>query len=196
MEVFAMSRTRWFLLALTCLIGITPLIASPGSVGAAPGPKPNKPIVLSIDDLFLAPNLTDNCGFDVWAHFVGTIKTSWRRSGIQVDQYHIERTYTGPSGNSLRQMDTGPSTISEWVSEDGQTIVLSITNSGQIPHHMVVPGYGSIANNSGHEVLQITLQWDATVGGYVEVDFQVLLDAGQSDDLTADEWTAVCNYLA
>jgi hypothetical protein len=61
---------------------------------------------------------------------------------------------------------------------------------------MVVPGYGSIANNSGHEVLQITLQWDATVDDYVEVDFQVLLDAGQSDDLTADEWTAVCNYLA
>jgi|GEM_PF-7010888 len=190
-----MSRTRWILLAIACSLGITPLIASPGSVEAAPGPKSNKPIVVYVDDTFVAPNLTARCEFTVMAHFVGTIRTSVKKSGVQMDQFHIQRNFIGPSGNTLTAMETGPSTFSESISEDGQTIVITITNSGQLPYHMVVPGYGSVANNSGREVIQITLQWDEELDDYMEVDFQVF-DPGPNDELSDEDYAAICGYLA
>ena len=49
-----MSRTHWFLVAIACLAGMTPLMASPGSAGAAAEPNANKPYVEYIDDTFLA----------------------------------------------------------------------------------------------------------------------------------------------
>ena len=190
-----MSRTRWLLLAMACLVGVTPLMASPGSVGAAPGPNSSKPIVVQVDDFFLAPNLTFQCGFDVWAHFVGTITTSMQGNGVLVNKVHLNRTFIGPGG-TLTAIDRGTEKITETISADGLTIVLTITTTGSLPYHTVVPGHGSVANNSGHEIIQITLQWDEVLGEFVEVDFQVLFDSGPNDDLSDEDWAAICNYLA
>src|SRR4051794_38489991 len=92
-----MSRSRWFLLVLALLFGMTPLLASPGSVGAAP--NPHKPIVLAVDDTFIAPNLTAHCGFDVTAHVVGTFTFKVKSSGVELDRYRLQYVFTGPGGS-------------------------------------------------------------------------------------------------
>ena len=190
-----MTRTRWLVLALVFLAGLTPLIAAPGSVGAAPGPNANKPTVIYIDDTFLAPNLTLQCGFDVWAHFVGTITTSVRRDGVVIDRVNLRRIFTGPGG-SLTVVDVGVDKITETISPDGTTVVITVTASGSLPYHQVVPGHGSVGNNSGHEILQVTLEWNEATGEYVEVDFQVLFDAGPNDELTDADFAVICAELA
>ena len=190
-----MSRTRWLLLAMALLIGIAPLMASPGSVGAAPGPNSNKPTVMYIDDTFLAPNLTLQCGFDVWAQFVGTIRTSVQRNGVLLERVNLRRIFTGPGG-SLTVVDVGVNKVTETISPDGTTVVITITTTGSLPYHQVVPGHGSVSNNSGHEILQITLEWDEAAGEYVEVDFQVLFDAGPNDELDDADFAVICAELA
>lgn len=190
-----MTRTRWFLLAMVFLAGLTPLMVSPSSVGAAPGPNANNPTVIDIDDTFLAPNLTRRCGFDVWAQFVGTITTSVRRDGVLIERVNLRRIFTGPGG-SLTVVDVGVNKITETISPDGTTVVLTITAAGSLPYHQVVPGQGSVGNNSGREVLQITLEWDEAAGEYVEVDFQVLFDAGPNDELTDEDFALICEQLA
>ncbi len=190
-----MFRTRWLLLALVFFAGLTPLIAAPGSVGAAPGPNPNKPTVIDIDSTFLAPNLTFQCGFDVWAHFVGTIKTKVHRNGVLIERVNLRRIFTGP-GDSLTAVDAGVNKVTETISPDGTTVVLTITSNGSLPYHFVVPGHGSVGNNSGHEIIQITLEWDEASGEYVEVDFQVLFDAGPNDELSQADYAVICDYLA
>jgi hypothetical protein len=190
-----MSRTCWLLLAMVFLAGLTPLMAAPGSVGAAPGPNANKPTVIYIDNAFLAPNLTVQCGFDVWAHFVGTITTSVQRKGVLMERVNLRRIFTGPGG-SLTVVDVGVDKSTETISPDGTTVVISITTTGSLPYHTVVPGHGSVANNAGHEILQITLEWDEAAGEYVEVDFQVLFDAGPNDELGDADYAVICAQLA
>jgi hypothetical protein len=190
-----MLRTRWILLAIACLAAITPLVTSSGTVAAAPGPKSNKPTVLYFDDTFEAPNLTRECGFPVTAHFVGTISVSVHPNGVQIERVNFRRNFIGPV-NSLTVVDVGVDKITQTVSPDGNMVVLSITTTGSLPYHQVVPGHGSIGNNSGHEILQITLEWDEELGEYVEVDFQVLFDAGPNDELTDEDFAVICDYLA
>ena len=190
-----MSRTRWLLLAMVFLAGFTPLMAAPGSVGAAPGSNSKKPTVIYIDDTFLAPNLTFQCGFDVWAHFVGTVTTSVRRDGVLIERVNLRRIFTGPGG-SLTAVDTGVNKITETISPDETTVVITITSTGSLPYHIVVPGHGSVSNNSGREVIQITLEWDEATGEYVEVDFQVLFDKGPNDEATDADFAVICDELA
>jgi hypothetical protein len=188
-----MSRTRWLLLAMVCLLGITPLMASPGTAGAAPGG--NKPTVMYVDDTFLAPNLTAHCGFDVWAHLVGTVRSSVQGNGVVIERVNLRWTFTGPGG-SLTVVDTGVDKVTETASPDGTTVILEITSNGSLPYHQVVPGSGSVVNNSGHEIVQITLQWDEAAQDFVEVDFQVLSDAGPNDEVTDEDFAVICDYLA
>jgi hypothetical protein len=194
MEVVAMSRIRWFLLAMVLLAGLAPLMPSPDGVRAAPGPNSNKPMVTYIDDTFLAPNLTAQCGFDVWAHFVGTIRSSVRKDGVLIERINLRRIFTGPGG-SLTVVDTGVDKITETISPDGTTIVITITSNGSLPYHTVVPGHGTVANNAGHEVIQITLEWDEAAGEYVEFDFQFLADAGPNDDFSDADYVVICAAL-
>jgi hypothetical protein len=195
MEVDAMSRTRWLLLAMVFLAGLAPLMVAPGSVGAAPGPNSNNPTVISIDDTFLAPNLTAQCGFDVWAHFVGTITTSVQHNGVLIERYNLRRIFTGPGG-SLTVVDVGVDKITETISPDGTTVVITIASTGSLPYHTVVPGHGSVVNNAGHEILQIILAWDEAAGEYVEVDYQVLFDAGPNDEPDDADTAVICAALA
>jgi hypothetical protein len=170
-------------------------MASSGTVAAAPEAKSNKPTVIYIDDTFEAPNLTRECGFSVTAHFVGTIRVSVQHNGVQIERVNLRRIFTGPV-NSLTVIDTGVDKITETVSSDGSTVVLEITSNGSLPYHQVVPGSGSVVNNAGHEVIQVTLQRDEATGDYVEVDSQVLVDAGPNDEITDEDFTVICDYLA
>jgi hypothetical protein len=179
------------LLVLAALVGMAPLIASPGAVGAAPGP--NKPIVLPIDEVFPAPNLTNQCGFDVWTHLVGTFTFKVLASGVEIDKIREQYVFSGPGGSfAVKHLENAKYTAT--ASPDG-TLVESLTITGQLRFHPVIPGHGSLGNNSGREVLQITWQFDEDLGEYVEVDFQVLFDSGPNDELSAEDYAVLCALL-
>lgn len=191
-EVYAMSRTRWLLLTMAFLVGITPLMASAGTVGAAPGP--NKPIVFPVDETFQAPNLTNRCGFDVWVHVFGTFTISLRPSGAEFVRIRTQHVFSGPGGSlTVNRVENG--TVTATTSPDG-TLVETVTATGTLLYHNVVPGHGSIGNNSGREVFQLTWQYDEELGEYVLVDFQVLFDAGPNNELNDADFAVICAELA
>jgi hypothetical protein len=59
-----------------------------------------------------------------------------------------------------------------------------------------VPGHGTIGNNSGREILEFTWQYDERSGEYVELDFQVLSDAGPNNALSDADFALLCQQLA
>jgi hypothetical protein len=187
-----MSRTRWFFLAIVVLVGIAPLMILPGAVGAEP--NPNKPIVLPIDSTFPSPTLTNRCGVDVWTHLTGTFAFKVLPNGVEHDRIRTEYVFSGPGGSfAVKHIENVK--YSATFSPDG-TLVETITATGQLRFHVVVPGYGTLDNNSGREVLQITWQFDEELGEYVEVDFQVLFDAGPNDESSDADYAVLCAILA
>ncbi|MDQ3044355.1 MAG: hypothetical protein M3R06_04275 [Chloroflexota bacterium] len=187
-----MPRTRWLLLAMALLVGITPLMASPGTVGAVPGP--NKPIVFPVDETFPAPRLTRICGVDVTAHVFGTFTVKMLPSGLEIDRIRYQHVFSGPGG-SLTYNHVENVKFTTTTSPDG-TLVETFTATGTLLYHSVLPGHGSIANNSGREVFQITWRYDEELDEWVEEDFQVLFDAGPNDELTDAEFAVICEQLA
>jgi hypothetical protein len=187
-----MSRTRWFLLALAFLVGISALMATPGSGRAAPAP--NKPTVLPVDETFLAPNLTNRCGFDVWTHVFGTFTFKVLPNGIELDRLRVQYVFSGPGGSqAVDRIENVKYTAT--ISPDG-TRVETITASGALAYHQVVPGHGSIGNNSGREIVQLTWQYDEGLGDYVLVEELVLFDAGPNDEVDDADFAVICAELA
>jgi hypothetical protein len=187
-----MSRTRLLLLTVALLVGLTPLIASPGTAGAAQ--NPNKPVVEEVDDTFLAPNLTNRCGFEVWAHVHGTLTVKAHPSGADRVQFRYTHTFSGPGGSvSVNRVENARITLT--VLPDG-TEVDHITATGTLMYHMVIPGYGSIANNSGREVFEITWRWDEDLQDWIEVDYQLYFDSGPNNELSDAEYAVICEHLA
>jgi hypothetical protein len=185
-----MSRMRLLLLAMSLLVGMTPLIVPPG----ASAQNPNRPIVLTVDDTFEAPNLTRECGFSVEAHLSGTFTFKVLRNGLELDRLRLTYTFTGPGGTtSLDRVEN--IRYAATFSPDG-TLVEDVTATGTLLHHNVLPGEGSLGNNSGREVFQITWQYDEDLDEYVEVDFQILFDAGQNDEVDDAEFALICERLA
>jgi hypothetical protein len=167
-------------------------LASPGSLGAAPGP--NKPIVFPVDETFPAPNLTNRCGFDVIAHVFGTFTISLRPSGVEFDRIRYQHVFSGPGG-SLTVKHIENVKVTATTSPDG-TLVETVTATGTLLYHNVVPGHGAIGNNSGREILQFTWQYDEELGEYLLVDFQVLFDAGPNNEVTDADFAVICAELA
>ena len=187
-----MSRTRWLMLALALLIGVTPLLAFSGAVGAEP--NPNKPVVFAVDETFAATNLTNHCGVEVWAHVFGTFTVKVLPSGVEHWRIRYDHVFSGPGGSfSVNHIENVK--FSSITSPDG-TLVDTVTATGTLLYHPVVPGHGSIGNNSGREIIQITWQYDEELGEYVEVDFQVLKDSGPNDELGDEYFAVVCEILA
>lgn len=187
-----MSRARWFLLVLALLFGTTPLLAPTGAVGAAP--QPNKPTVLPVDETFLAPNLTSRCGFDVWVHVFGTFAFKVLPDGVELDRVRVQYVFSGPGGSqAVNRIENVKYTAT--TSPDG-TLVETITASGALPYHQVVPGHGSIGNNSGREIVRLTWHYDEELGDYVLVDEQVLSDAGPNDELSDADYAVICAELS
>jgi hypothetical protein len=192
-EVFAMSRIRSILLSFACLAGIVPLVAAPSSIAAAPGPNPNKPIVIPVDDTFQAPNLSTQCGFYVEAHVYGSFTFKVLRNGIEMDRLHVTYDFTGPGGTTTTHRVENVKYTATY-SADG-ILVESITASGDLAYHVIVPGSGSLGNNSGHEVVQLTWQYNEGTGEYDLVDEQVWFDSGPNDDVTAEDYAIICGVL-
>jgi hypothetical protein len=187
-----MSRVRWFLLALTVFVALAPVLAFPGAAGAAPGA--NKPIVLAVDDTFPAPNLTNHCGFDVWAHVSGTFTVKVLRNGIELDRIRYEHVFSGPGG-SFAVNHVENVTLTSTTSADG-TQIDTIGVRGTLLYHAVVPGHGSVGNNSGREVIQFTWQYDEQIGDFVLIGEQVLADSGPNDTLNDADYAVICELLA
>ena len=187
-----MLRTRWLLLAAAFLVGMTSLTASAGTVGAAP--NPNKPVVFPVDETFPAPNLTNRCGFDVTAHVFGTFTVKLLPNGVEIDRIRYQHVFTGPGG-SLTSNHVENVKFTSTTSPDG-TLVETVTATGTLLYHIVVPGHGSIVNNSGREVFQVTWQYDEELGEYVEVDFQVLFDSGPNSEADDADYAVMCGELA
>jgi hypothetical protein len=163
------------------LVGRTAVMASPGTVSAAP--EPNKPIVLSVDDTFQAPNLPNRCGFDVWAHVFGTFTFKVQPIGVERDRIRFQHVFSGPGGSfAVNHIENVKYTVTTLL--DG-TLLETVMAKGTLHYHPVVPGHGSIGNNSGHEVLQFTWGYDEELGDYV-------LD----DELSDADYAVICAQLA
>ena len=183
------DRLMVVLVALTIM---TPSMAFPGTIAVAQGP--NAPIVETVDVTFPAPNLTRMCGFDVTAHVFGTFTFKVLPNGVELQRIRYEHVFSGPGGSvSFSHVENAKFTTT--TSPDG-TFVDTFTVTGTLLYHNVVPGYGSIGNNSGREILQFTWQWDEELGNYVLVDEQVPFDAGPNDDLSDADFAVICDQLA
>lgn len=187
-----MLRTRWLLLAVALLVGMTSLTASAGIVGAAP--NPNKPIVFPVDETFPAPNLSNRCGFAVTAHVFGTFTVKVLPNGVEIDRIRYQHVFSGPGG-SVTSNHVENVKVTSTTSSDG-TLVETVTATGTLLYHIAVPGHGSIVNNSGREIFRVTWRYDEALGGYVEVDFQVLFDSGPNNVADDADYAVICGALA
>ena len=186
-----MPRTRWLLLALALLLGLTPLLATPRLVGAQSSPY--KPTVIPVDVTFEAPFLTSFCGFSVMVHVTGTLTIATRPGGVGFEQLRFQYEFTGPGGSrTIKVIENYKYTTV--ASPDG-TLVETLTITGRLRYHNIVPGLGSISGNSGREVLLITYEYDEELGEYVEVEVQVLFDAGLNDEPTDADFEIICAIL-
>jgi hypothetical protein len=176
---------RRFLVALVAVV----MVALPVGQAAASVPT-GKPTTILVDDTFVAPNLTANCGFEVIAHFHGTIRvTEDPETGAFFVRYAIKRDFIGP-GASLSSPDVG---LDRLVSQtiDGDILVLVIASSGNLPYQVAIPGYGIVASNTGLQVVEITI--DMSTGE--ELDFVFLTDVGLNIEITPEGFAILCDYL-
>jgi hypothetical protein len=118
-----------------------------------------------------------------------------QRNRDLIERINVRWIFSGPGG-SQTVVDVGVDKATETISPDGSTVVVTVWSSGSLQFHQVVPGSGSIVNNSDHEIVQITLEWDEASGDYVEVDFQVMFDAGPNDDVSGADFDLICEQLA
>jgi hypothetical protein len=187
-----MLRKHHLSLALAVLVAITSVVAAPLAPAAAQ--NPNKPVTEYVDDTFPAPNLTAQCGFKVTARVTGTFTFHVKPDGTELAHIRFQHTFTGPGGSvTVNRTENVKFTLT--ILEDG-TEVEDLVISGTLMYHMVLPGHGSIANNSGREILQLTWQWDEDLEDWNLIDEQVFFDAGPNDALSADEFAIICALLA
>jgi hypothetical protein len=193
--LFALSRRRAvmrrFLLASASALA---LLLTLGLAPAAAAPPEEKFNIIEVDDEFVAPRLTAECGFTVMVTDVGTIKESGfvdEAGNFVVTQasFHITRTFIGPTGASLSVPIVGVDKIVE--NPDG---TVTVTSTGINALRQVVPGEGLVLADIGRVVTTFT--FDPETGEEVEAvtDFE----AGQrpEDFDQAEAFAAVCAYLA
>jgi hypothetical protein len=177
---------RRFVVALVALVTLALTVGQ-----AAASVPTGKPITIPIDDTFVAPRLTANCGFEVTQHITGTIRvTEDPDTGAFLTRIALKRTFSGPGG-SLTFPDVGlDKLLSRTI--DGDILVDVIASSGVLPFRFVIPGHGIIAANIGRDVVSITV--DLSTGE--ELDFVILEDAGLNLEFTDEDVAIICDYLA
>lgn len=188
LEMNGMAPRRHPLFALAFLVALMAPLAAP--VAAQ---NPNKPIVEDVDVTFLAPNLTAQCGTDIYAHVVGTVTFKDQPNGTTHVRFRYDHIFSGPGG-SISVNRTENAKIVLTVMPDG-TEVEYITTSGALMYHMVIPGYGSIGNNSGHEIFQLTWQQDEASGEWIVIDEQVFFDSGPNNEISDADYDVICSLL-
>ena len=187
-----MLRGRLVLFAMVFLAAMTSIAGFAGNAAARSDPNPNKPVVEIIDLTFKASTLTARCGFDVWVTVYGTATSKFQSNGVLMEHYRYDHTFTGPGG-SFTVNHTENVKYTAVVLEDG-SMVETIRATRTLLYHNVVPGYGAIANNSGHEAIQFTWVWNG--GAYVLADIQVLFDSGSNNGLSDEDFQVLCGLLA
>jgi hypothetical protein len=162
------------------------------AVGQAAASVPTgKPITIPIDDTFVAPNLTANCGFEVTLHEYGTIRvTEDPETGAFLARVALKRTFSGPGGSLTFPVVGLDKLLSRTI--DGNILVDVVASSGVNAVRWVIPGHGIVVANIGRDVVRITV--DLSTGE--ELDFVVLEDAGLNLDLTDEALAIICDYLA
>ena len=188
-----MLRRRLVLFAMVCLAVMTSVAGFAGNAAARSDPNPNKPVVEIVDVTFPAPTMSAQCGFDVSVNVYGTFTAKVLNNGVLRLQFHYDHTFIGPGGTfsvnhteNIRDMTV--------VLEDG-SMVQTIRATGNLLYHTVVPGYGTIGNNSGNETIQFTSVWNETTEEYELVDVQ-FFDAGPNNELSDEDFQVLCGLLA
>lgn len=177
---------------VTVLVVLPSLLVVPVGAVAAQG-NPNAPYREEVDVSFAAPNLTRECGFPVTAHVYGTLTIKAHPSRADRVQVRYMHAFGGPGGSvSVNRVENAWITIT--VLENG-TEIEYLTATGQLMYHNVLPGVGSIGNNSGREVFEVTWRYDEETGKWIEVGFESYHDSGPNNGFSDDEWKLLCSKL-
>jgi hypothetical protein len=169
------------------------LLLTLGLVPAAAAPPEEKFNLVGVDDEFVDPFLTEQCGFTVLHTVVGTVKESGfvDETGTFVvtqARFRLQHTLVGPTGATLTYPDVGVDKVA--YNPDGTH---TVTSAGILGLRVVVPGEGLVIANVGR--LVTTLTFDPETGEVVGAvtDFE----AGQrpEDFDVAEALAASCAQL-
>lgn len=176
-------------LAFLILMGPVVFVFAPPAMAQ----NPNKPYVEEVDVTFLAPNLTAQCGVDIYANVVGTVTFKDHPDGSTQVRFRYHHIFSGPGGSlTVKRVENANITLT--VLPDG-TEVENVRTSGALMYHFVIPGYGTIGNNSGHEVYQATWAFDPEADEWILVDEQIFFDAGPNNEISEAEYDLICSLL-
>ena len=167
------------------LITICAIVSPFGSARAAP-PQFE---VTDVDDLFVDEFLTEGCGFEVNHTIVGKVKLSVDQDGFFKARIALKHTITGPGG-SLTWPDVGIDKLVAFT-DDGVTRVETVQATG-VFIRIIVPGYGVVFGNTGHETRVFTI--DVATGELL--NFELLFDAGLDKPFDESDLEIICGALA
>ena len=188
-----MLRGRLVFFAMVFLAAMTSVAGFAGNASARSDPNPNQPVVETVDVTFPAPTMSAQCGFDVSVNVYGTFTLQFLNNGAVRAQFRYDHMFIGPGGNfSVNHTENILDTVV--VLTDG-SMVQTIRATGNLLYHTVVPGYGTIGNNSGNETIQFTSVWNETTEEYELVDVQ-FFDAGPNNELSDEDFQVLCGLLA
>ena len=140
------------------------LVATPLSAYAAPPPQTGP--VFHIDETFVDPILTSECGFTVIEHDVGVIRTSVSRRRFTTT-LSVRSTFTNPAtGNSVVVRTAGSDTFS--FSFTGNSFTTTQTFTGL--NFQVIGADGAVVS-AGRGVATTTFTFDEE-GNLIDITFE------------------------
>ncbi len=169
------SRARW--LIFVCLTLLFVLALAVPVVGAPPEFQ-----TVTVDDTWIDQNATDQCGFPVEFHFVGTFKISTNAlkngSVLEIDRVlNASITFTNlATGASYTSLAAGPNHIT--IAPDG-----SISSAGLGIYDVItLPGQGLLIKNVGRLVF--------------DENGNVVFEAGTHPTVTGGDVQGLCTALS
>ena len=170
---------------LFIIVVLGTMLAAPRGVVAAP------PEVFPVNDEFVAPFLTEQCGFEVLRRETGTIRVTRDADGnVLLARINVKITLIGPGG-TLTYPDVGIDKLLA-VEENGTTRIETVMATGILGIRVVVPGEGVVVANVGREIRTIT--FDTVTGEFIS--FDVSEDSGLNLAFDDDAIATICAALA
>jgi hypothetical protein len=182
-----MSRPRTRLLPASLAVAALALLALP--LAAAAAPPEDRFLVEHVDETFVAPVLTAQCGFTVLVRREGTIVFS--ADPVEIARIRLTTTFIGPNGATLTSPDVGVDKTLSVVEDAAGNTVVTVQSTGVLFSRITVPGEGVVNANVGREVVRLTFDAAGNL-----VDFEVIEDVGLSRVGDEAELAALCAYLA
>src|SRR3954452_17723605 len=138
--------------------------------------------VVNVDDTYVAPGLTRDCGFVVMRNDLGTIRiATFYRDGQpvrEVDHYNINHCFTA-HGHTIQARDHGLDSTE--FHSDGSATLRTIGLA-----MFVLPGYGPVEGFAGNFVVEVDPYGNETV----------VHEAGQNHPLSPETHAILCGALA